>query len=327
MSYDINRKKVTKNAYRVTKDKNLTALRVRVPGGKITGELLQEVGKIADMYGNGRVQMTTRQGFEILGIPWSNMDACNQAIQSVIDKTGTNQPNGVNQGYPAAGTRNIVACIGNEVCPKAQYNTTDFAKEIEQAIFPNDLHFKVAFTGCMNDCQKVRMNDFGIMGMCLPELDKNRCISCQACYKKCRQVSTNAIEFKNHKPIRDHQKCIGCGECVLACPTQAWSRSKDKFYRLAIMGRTGKKNPRLAEDWITWVNREAIVKIITNTYDYVTKYIDRSIAKEHIGYIVDRTGFEEFKKWALKDVTLNDEAYLKDSVYWSGIKYKTNDIK
>lgn len=327
MSYDINRKKVTKNAYRVTKNRNLTALRVRVPGGKITGDLLQEVGKIAEEYGNGRVQMTTRQGFEILGIPWSNMDACNKAIQSVIDKTGTNQPNGVNQGYPAAGTRNVVACIGNEVCPKGQYNTTDFAREVEQAIFPNDLHFKVAFTGCMNDCQKVRMNDFGIMGMCLPELDKNRCISCQACVKKCKQVSTNALDFKNYKPIRDEQKCIGCGECVLACPTQAWSRSKDKFYRLAIMGRTGKKNPRLAEDWIVWVNRESIIKIITNTYKYVTEYIDRSLPKEHIGYIVDRTGFMEFKKWALDGVTLNNEAYIKDNVYWNGINYKVNDIR
>lgn len=326
MSYDINRKKVAKNAYRVTKNKNFTALRVRIPGGKVTGDILQEVGKIAEKYGNGRVHMTTRQGFEILGIPWSDMQACNEAIQIVINKIKTNQPNGINQGYPAAGTRNIVACIGNEVCPKAQYNTTEFAQEIEQAIFPNDLHFKVAFTGCMNDCQKVRLHDFGIMGMCLPELDIQRCISCEACAKKCQQVSTNAIEFKNYKPVRDHQKCIGCGECVLACPTQAWSRSKDKFYRLAIMGRTGKKNPRLAQDWLIWVNRDAIKKIIVNTYDYVEQYIDKKQAKEHIGYIVDRTGFMEYKKWALKDVTLNKEAFIKNNLYWSGINYKLNDI-
>ena len=43
--------------------------------------------------------------------------------------------------------------------------------------------------------------------------------------------------------------------------------------------------------------------------------------KEHIGYIVDRTGFEEFKKWALDGVTLSDKAILKNNIYWSGIKY------
>ena len=31
----------------------------------------------------------------------------------------------------------------------------------------------------------------------------------------------------------------------LNCPTSAWTRDDKKYYRLAIMGRTGKKNPRL----------------------------------------------------------------------------------
>ena len=31
---------------------------------------------------------------------------------------------------------------------------------------------------------------------------------------------------------------------------------------LAIMGRTGKKNPRLGEDFIIWADEDSIVKII-----------------------------------------------------------------
>lgn len=325
MSYDINRKAVTKNAFRVTKVRNETALRVRVPGGKITGDLMAKVADIANEYGNGRIHMTTRQGFEILGIPWDKMDEVNDAIQEVIDGLHINQPNGKDHGYPAAGTRNIAACIGNEVCPKAQYNTTDFAKEIESAIFPHDFHFKVALTGCMNDCQKVRMHDFGIIGMALVELDETRCISCEQCYKKCNQLSTGAISMENKTPKRDHEKCIGCGECVLICPVQAWKRNENKYFRLAIMGRTGKKNPRLAQDWILWTNREAIIKIIQNTYDYVNQYIDRNLPKEHIGYIVDRTGFMEFKNWVLNDVELGDQAVIHNNVYWDGIHYKTNE--
>ena len=93
------------------------------------------------------------------------------------------------------------------------------------------------------------------------------------------------------------EKCIGCGECVLNCPTRAWTRSKEKYYRLTLLGRTGKKNPRLGEDFIKWVDADSIVKIILNTYQYVAHYIDKDApgGKEHIGYIVDRTGFEEFK--------------------------------
>ncbi len=87
------------------------------------------------------------------------------------------------------------------------------------------------------------------------------------------------------------------------------------------MGRTGKKNPRLAEDWILWVDDVSIVRIIKNTYDFVAKYIDKSLPKEHIGYIVDRTGFMEYKKWALKDVSLKESAIIKNNVYWNGIVY------
>ena len=52
---------------------------------------------------------------------------------------------------------------------------------------------------------------------------------------------------------------------------------RKKYYRLAIMGRTGKKNPRLAEDFLLWVDEDSIIKIILNTYRYVEKYIDKEI--------------------------------------------------
>ncbi|MGB6128245.1 MAG: sulfite reductase subunit C [Psychrilyobacter sp.] len=320
MILDINRKKVTKNAYRVTKVREKTALRVRVPGGEITGDLVEIVSKIANTYGDGRIHLTTRQGFEILGIDWNDMDKVNEMVAPLMERLEINHID-ANAGYPAAGTRNIAACIGNKVCPKAQYNTTEFAKKIEKAIFPNDFHFKVALTGCPNDCQKVRMHDFGIIGMTLPKLDKSKCVSCGRCVKKCKSLSTGALTTVNYKPQRDHDKCIGCGECVLNCPTSAWTRDPKKYYRLAIMGRTGKRNPRLAEDWIIWADEASIIKIIKNTYDYVDKHIDRSLPKEHIGYIVDRTGFMEFKKWALRGVDLPEYSVMKNNIYWSGMKY------
>lgn len=319
---DMNTKKLKKNAFRVTKVRGITASRVRVPGGLIKAEYLGKIQEIAERYGNGQVHITIRQGFEILGIKFEDVDKVNELLQPLIEGLEINQEV-PGKGYTAAGTRNISACIGNKVCPFANYNTTNFAKEIEKAIFPNDLHFKVGLTGCQNDCIKARMQDFGIIGMTMPQYDPNRCVSCGACVKGCKSRSVGCLSSKNYRVERQADKCVGCGVCINACPTGAWTRSKEKYYRLAIMGRTGKKNPRLAEDFIVWADEASIIKIILNTYDYVTEYIDRGApgGKEHIGYIVDRTGFMEFKKWALKDVNLPEEAIVMNNVYWSGIHY------
>lgn len=320
---DINTKKLKKNAFRITKTRGITTSRIRVPGGYLKAEFLVLIQEIADKYGDGTVHLTTRQGFEIPGIKFSDMDEVNKLLQPIIEGLDINQEI-PEKGYTAAGTRNVSACIGNKVCQFANYNTTNFAKRIEKEIFPNDLHFKIALTGCPNDCIKARMHDFGILGMTLPEYDMDRCVSCGACIRACKKKSTEALHGENYRVIRDHSKCIGCGECVLNCPTGAWTRSKKKYYRLTIMGRTGKKNPRLGEDFIVWADEDSIVEIINNTYKYVEEYIDKDApgGKEHVGYIVDRTGFMEFKKWALEGVQLPEEAILKDNVYWSGVKYK-----
>lgn len=320
---DINTKKLKKNAFRVTKVRGITASRVRVPGGLINAEYLGKIQEIAEKYGNGTVHITTRQGFEIMGIKMKDIDKVNELLQPIIEGLDINQEV-PGKGYSAAGTRNVSACIGNKVCPFANYNTTNFAKRIEKAIFPNDLHFKIALTGCPNDCIKARMHDFGIIGMTMPQYDASRCVSCGACVKGCKSKSVGCLSAKNYRVERNAEKCVGCGVCVNACPTGAWTRSQKKYYRLAIMGRTGKSNPRLAEDFLIWADEDSIVKIITNTYKYVTEYIDKNApgGKEHIGYIVDRTGFMEFKKWVLDGVELPEETIMKENVYWSGIHYK-----
>ncbi|MDO5037985.1 MAG: sulfite reductase subunit C [Tissierellia bacterium] len=325
---DYNANKMRKNAFRVTKNRGLTAVRIRVPGGHITGDLLGQVQAIADTYGNGEVHITSRQGFEILGIPFDKMDQVNKAVQPLIDQLNINQEKR-GEGYSSSGTRNIAACIGNRVCPYGCYETTGFAKRIEKEVFPHDLHFKIALTGCPNDCQKVRMHDFGIIGMTEPQLDKDRCVNCGACEKYCRSKSVQAIKMVNGKPQRDEDKCIGCGVCVVYCPMRAWTRSKKKYYKLTLLGRTGKRNPRLGQDFIKWADEDSIVKIIKNTYDYVEEFIDPNApaGKEHIGYIVDRTGFNVFKEWVMKGVDLPEKALVYQPMYWDGIHYDKTHTK
>ena len=283
MGLDINTKKLKKNAFRVSKVRGIGASRIRVPGGYLNAEVLGMVQEVAQEYGNGYVHLTTRQGFEIEGIRYEDMEEINKKLQPIIELLEINQTD-PDTGYPASGTRNISACIGNNVCPFANYNTVELAKRIEKEVFPNDLHFKIALTGCSNDCGKVRLHDFGIIGMTMPQYDPSRCVSCQACIKGCRSLSVDALRMENYKIIRDEEKCIGCGVCVTKCPTRALTHSKKKYYKLTLMGRTGKKNPRLGEDFLIWTDEDTIVKIILNTYRFVKGYIGRnaSIGMESI---------------------------------------------
>ena len=126
---DISTKKIKKNAFRVTKERGLTASRIRIPGGYLPVEHFDAIKEIAQTYGNGSVHITTRQGFEIPGIRMENIDRVNKLIQPIIDGLSINQHQR-DAGYTSAGTRNIAACIGNRVCPYANYDTTTFAKII-----------------------------------------------------------------------------------------------------------------------------------------------------------------------------------------------------
>ena len=286
MGMDINLKKLKKNAFRYSKVRGETASRVRIPGGVINAKAMVRVTEIAEKYGNGTIFITNRQGVEIPGIKMEDMDAVNKELQLIIDDSGVNQEE-FEGGYPAAGTRNVVACPGKRLCPFGCYDTTEFARKMDKLIFPNNLHMKVAFTGCSNDCGKVRMNDFGIIGMTEPQYDPDRCVGCEQC-------------------------------------------SKEHYFRLVILGRTGKQNPRLAEDFIKWADEESILKIVKNCYVFAEEYIDKEAieGKEHIGYICDRAGFETFCKYVMEGVELPDKAEVATRVYWGGKRYdRSNNLK
>lgn len=320
----VNRKKITKNAYRITKTRGKTALRIRVPGGHLEASFFPLIQSIAEEYGDGSVHLTTRQGFEIPFIDFEKIPEINIKIRPLIESLGLNIEL-TDYGYPAAGTRNISACIGGRVCPYANDDTTRLSQIIEKACYPHDFHFKIAITGCPNDCIKAHMQDFGIICTTEPQYDVSRCISCEACVKNCKKKVTGALTIKDFNIEKDTDKCIGCGECILQCPTGAWTRSPTKYYRMVIMGRTGKKNPRLAMPFIKWSTEDVIINVIKNTYTFVERYIDKTLPKEHIGYIVDRVGYQTFKSEVLKDVILNKEIQIAQNIQWNGYYYKQDN--
>ena len=320
---DVNTKSLIKNAYRITRRRGLTALRLRVPGGHLPARHLETIQRIADRFGDGTVHVTTRQGFEIPGIPMTDIEAVNREAAPLIREL--EQSIGVKmddpeKGYPAAGTRNVSACIGNRVCQFANTDTTALARKIEALIYPNHYHVKIAVSGCPNDCIKARMQDLGILSLVHPLQDRERCVGCLACVNICQSRSTGALRFVNYQVKREAARCIGCGECILSCPALSWSRG-EKFYRLLVMGRTGKKDPRMAQTFINWIREEPMLNIIANMYRYIERHIDTGLDKEHVGYIMDRTGYKVFRDTVLKGVTLNPGAEVADRLEFKGSPY------
>ena len=65
---------------------------------------------------------------------------------------------------------------------------------------------------------KVRMHDFGIIGMTEPQLDESKCISCGACAAEC---PVSAISEGDSIYVIDADTCIDCGACADVCPVGA----------------------------------------------------------------------------------------------------------
>ncbi|KKO11147.1 hypothetical protein LCGC14_0016230 [marine sediment metagenome] len=302
-------KAIMRKAFRISKVRNESAIRIRVPGGHLDAAHLSVIRELAETFGNGTVHLTTRQGYEIPGVKLTDLGAISRHMAEMI--ADIEVACGVvlespEDGYPAAGTRNVCACIGNRVCRFANFDTTALARKIEQAIYPNHTHLKVAITGCPNDCIKAHLHDIGIVGTVVPEYDPSRCIGCEACLDNCKKKITNALSFEDFAITRDEDYCLRCGECILKCPTGAFSRGK-KLYRILLGGRTGKRNPRLAQTFVENATQDIVLGICRNLHRFIATYIDQSKAKEHMGYIIDRTGFDTFKSFVLEGLTLGPD--------------------
>lgn len=87
-------------------------------------------------------------------------------------------------------------------------------------------------------------------------------------------------------------------------------------------GPDRQKNPPLAQTFLEWADETVIIKVIQNTYDYIDHFIDKSLPKEHVGYIIDRTGYQVFKEWVLRSVELGPEMKVAENLNFSGFQYE-----
>lgn len=329
MNYDIDIKKLQKNCWRQSKVPGEFMLQMRVPGSLINAKHLATVQYIAQTWGNGTFHIGMRHTLNVPGVKYPDIKAVNAYIaayieQTEIDSCGCDMGEPEN-GYPTIGARNIMACIGNCHCVLANINTQELAQKIEPLIFPSNYHIKLAVTGCPNDCGKAHFNDFGIMGISKMVYHYERCIGCGKCVEACKAHATRVLALTEDKKVeKDVCCCVGCAECATVCPTGAWTRRPQKFFRILIGGRTGKQSPRMGKIFLNWVTEEVVLAVLGNWQKFSAWVLDNKPLYMHGGHLIDMAGYEKFKELMLDGVELNPEAMIAQRILWTETEYRSN---
>lgn len=328
MNHDIDIKATRINCFRQSKVAGEFMLQLRVPGSIIDAKHLSAVQHIAETWGNGTFHIGMRHTLNMPGIKYEYIPEVNKYINEYIKEVEVVncdvEMDTEGKGYPTIGARNIMACIGNSHCIKANINTHELAKKIEKEIFPSHYHIKTAISGCPNDCGKGHFNDFGVIGIAKMQYDRDRCIGCGACVDACDHHATRVLSLVNGKVEKDTCCCVGCGECVLACPTSAWTRSPKKFYRIMLGGRTGKQYPRMGKMFANWLTEESVLAIFRNWPKFSAWALDYKPVYLHGGHLIDRAGYIKFKELILDGVELNPEAQIAERIYWQEDEKRAN---
>ena len=129
------------------------ALRV----GKMTGEQMQELGKIAQKYGANDVRLTVWQNLIIPHVADADVEAAVEAIKALgLDVSAT---------AFSAGT---VACTGRWGCKLANAYTKQDAEAIvdhlQEQFNELDKPLNIHLTGCPNSCAQHYIGDIGLVG-------------------------------------------------------------------------------------------------------------------------------------------------------------------
>lgn len=138
--------------------------RVVTRGGRLTTAEARALADLADKYGNGTVTLTTRQSFEIPGVPFEKTAEFAAEVEKI----------GLCVGGTGPKVRPIVACKGT-TCPCGLIDTFALAQKLHEKFYLgwHDVKlpgkFKIAVGGCPNNCVKPDLNDLGIVGKVLPD--------------------------------------------------------------------------------------------------------------------------------------------------------------
>lgn len=271
--------------YILQNDKEHFICRVITINGTMTSEKIRKVAEIAEKYGEGHMSFTSRLTIEIRGITYENIDNVKEELKKAE----------MYAGGTGKRVRPVTSCKGT-VCSYGLLDTQKLNKNIHDRFYIGWYNvslphkFKIAVGGCPNNCMKPDLNDFGIVGQVIPELNLDKCKNCGKCgvIEKCRM---KAASKKNNEVVIDREKCINCGKCIENCYFSAME-IKQKGVKIYLGGRWG-KFPKAGYLVNKIFSEEEALDFIEKAILY---FKENGVWGERFGIMLDRIGFEKAEK-------------------------------
>jgi sulfite reductase (ferredoxin) len=125
--------------------------------GRVNGDTLALIAKLAARYGSGRVRTTTEQKMVILDVPGEQT----AALASELTAAGL-------PVTPSVFRRQTMACTGIEFCKLAivetKHRAADLISELERRLPDFTEPVTINVNGCPNSCARIQTADIGLKG-------------------------------------------------------------------------------------------------------------------------------------------------------------------
>ena len=277
--------------------------RILTTNGNLSTEQVRAIAEAADRYGCGRVQFTSRMTVELPGIPYDKIPE----FQAFLGE------HGLYTGGTGPKVRPVVSCKGT-TCQYGLYDTFGLSEKIHERFYLGYHHvklphkFKIAAGGCPNNCVKPDLNDLGIIGQRIKEVDPEKCRGCKKCQIEAG-CPMKAVSVQDGKAVINESLCNNCGRCAGKCPFDAFGEGK-QAWKVCIGGRWGKKVGQGQPLSKLFTSEEEVLSVVEKT---ILFYREKGLPGERFADTIARLGFEHVEKEILSDDILGrKDEILKD---------------
>lgn len=295
-------KRVKAMGFLNNKGTDLFNARIITVNGKISPEQAAVIAEAAKKFGT-EVEFTTRLTVEVRGVHYDNIPAFQEFIAQA----------GLITGGTGSLVRPVVSCKGT-TCQYGLYDTFALSEKIHERFYlgyhsvklPHK--FKIACGGCPNNCVKPTLNDLGIVGQLVPNVDVDSCNGC----KKCKVVTScpmKAATLEDGEIAIDQELCNNCGRCVGACPFDA-IEDGTAGYRIYIGGRWGKKINHGQPLSKIFTSEEEVLSVVEKA---ILFFREQGQTGERFADTINRLGFDYVEKELLSDDILARKQEILDA--------------
>ena len=135
-------------------------MRIRIPAGGMTPVQMEKVAELSKKFGNGILHITTRQDVQL---HWIKLVDTPKVMSELSEVGLTTKGGGGNT------VRNITACYEAGICKKELFDVSPYAIALTEQLIKDKKSytlprkFKIAFSGCGEDCSFATVNDVGFI--------------------------------------------------------------------------------------------------------------------------------------------------------------------